>query len=47
MCLSDEKYVYLLLMLCETIDIIGFGLGEIFEKFNFFKYVILRLVRFF
>ena len=30
MCLSDEKYVYLLLMLCEAIDIIGFGLGENF-----------------
>ena len=27
MCLRDEKYVYLLLMLCETIDIIGFDLG--------------------
>ena len=47
MCLSDEKYVYLLLMLCETIDIFGFGLGENFEKCYFFKYVILRLVRFF
>ena len=30
MCLSDKKYVYLLLMLCETIDIIEFGLGENF-----------------
>ena len=28
MCLSDENYAYLLLMLCETIDIIAFSLGE-------------------
>ena len=32
--LSDEKYKYLLLMLCESIDRIGFWYGWIFEIFE-------------
>ena len=46
--IRDVKYGYLLIMLCEIIDRIGFEVGEIFENFkNFFGIFLFKKLYYF
>ena len=46
--LSDVNYEYLLIMLCEIIDRIGFEVGGIFENFkNFLEFFLFKKLCYF